>query len=293
MNCSSCGRRTVVQNRREFLAKSALGFGALALGDLLTREAARAGTIPAGPNLLAPKKPPLPATAKNVILLFMQGGPSHMDTFDPKPELNRRDGEPLPDSFKADDLSLQFIKATDAKLMGSAFPFKKYGQSGLEVSDLFQNVARYADDMAIVRSCYHDSFIHGPALNMLLSGTMLTGHPSFGSWVLYGLGSESENLPAYIVMSDAALRISSAAYGSGFLPVIYQGTLVRPEGAPILNLTSPFDAKSQRILLDQINHWNQRHLEYSPDSLPLSARLANLELAFRMPTAEPELIDIT
>src|SRR5438445_6921306 len=133
------------------------------MGDLVTRYTASGATALAQPNLLAPKTPPLPATAKNVILLFMQGGPSHIETFDPKPELNRRDGQPLPDSFKADDLSLQFMKATDGKLMGSAFPFKKYGQSGLEISDLFQNVARYADDLAIVRSCYHDSFIHAPA----------------------------------------------------------------------------------------------------------------------------------
>jgi hypothetical protein len=293
MNCSACGRHSVVLNRREFLAKSALGFGALALGDLLARDAARGATTAALPNPLAPKKPPLPPTAKNVILLFMQGGPSHMDTFDPKPELTRRDGQPLPDSFKADDLSLQFIKATDAKLMGSSFPFKKYGQSGLEISDLFQNVARYADDLAVVRSCYHDAFIHGPALTLLLSGSILTGHPSFGSWVLYGLGSESENLPAYIVMSDAALRISTAAYGSGFLPVIYQGTLVRPEGAPILNLTPPFDGKSQRLLLDQIGHWNQHHLDERPDDSRLAAQLANYELAFRMQSAAPELIDIS
>src|ERR1043166_9330694 len=150
MNCSACGRHSVVLNRREFLAKSALGFGALALGDLLARDAARGATTAALPNPLAPKKPPLPPTAKNVILLFMQGGPSHMDTFDPKPELTRRDGQPLPDSFKADDLS-------------------------------------------VVPSCYHDAFIHGPALTLLLSGSIFTGHPSFGSWVLYGLGSESEN----------------------------------------------------------------------------------------------------
>src|SRR5438094_9631631 len=185
MSYSSCGRRMAALNRREFLAKSALGFGAMALGDLLTRDSARGAAASALPNLLAPKRPPLPATAKSVILLFMQGGPSHMDTFDPKPELQKRDGQPLPDSFKADDLSLQFIKATDAKLMGSTFPFKKYGQSGLEISDLFMNVAQYADDLAVIRSCYHEAFIHGPALNMLLGGTILTGHPSFGSWVLY------------------------------------------------------------------------------------------------------------
>ncbi len=216
-----------------------------------------------------------------------------MDTFDPKPELQRQDGQPLPDSFKVDDLSLQFMKATDGKLMGSTFPFKKYGQSGLEISDLFQNVARYADDLAVIRSCYHDSFIHGPALSLLHSGSILLGHPSAGSWVLYGLGSESENLPAYIVMTDGSIRISSSAYSSGFLPAIYQGTLVRTEGAPIQNLAPQFDATSQRTLLDQINRWNQRHLAERADDFRLSAQLANYELAFRMQTAAPELIDIS
>ncbi len=292
MNSSSCGRHTVVLNRREFLAKSAFGFGTLAFAHLLSRQSLNAATALTKPNPLAPKTPPLPATAKSVIFLFMQGGPSHMDTFDPKPELQRRDGQPLPDSFKIDDLSLQFMKATDGKLMGSTFPFKKYGQSGLEISDLFHNVAQHADDLAVVRSCYHESFIHGPALSLMHGGSILLGHPSVGSWVLYGLGSESENLPAYMVLTDGGLRISSSGYSSGFLPAIYQGTLVRPEGTPIQNLTPPFDAKSQRVLLDQINQWNQHHSMERPDDSRLSAQLANYELAFRMQTAAPELIDI-
>jgi len=293
MNYSFCGRRAVALNRREFLAKSAYGFGALALGSLLHRDTVRAAMAPATGNPLAPKLPHFAAKARNVVFLFMQGGPSHMDTFDPKPELQRQDGKPLPDSFKVDDLSLQFMKATDGKLMGSTFPFKKYGQSGLEISDLFQNVGQCADDLAVIRSCYHDSFIHGPALSLLHSGSILLGHPSAGSWVLYGLGSESENLPAYIVMTDGSIRISSSAYSSGFLPAIYQGTLVRTEGAPIQNLTPQFDASSQRNLLDQINQWNQRHLAERADDYRLSAQLANYELAFRMQTAAPELIDIS
>ena len=293
INFSSCGRRAVALNRREFLAKSAFGFGALAFGSLLSRDSVCGAVKSATANPLASTPPHFPARARNVIFLFMQGGPSHIDTFDPKPELQRQDGQPLPDSFKVDDLSLQFMKATDGKLMGSSFPFKKYGQSGLEISDLFQNVARHADDLAVIRSCYHDSFIHGPALSLLHSGSILLGHPSAGSWVLYGLGSESENLPAYIVMTDGSIRISSSAYSSGFLPAIYQGTLVRTGGAPIQNLTPRFDATSQRTLLDQINQWNQRHLAERADDYRLSAQLANYELAFRMQTAAPELIDIS
>jgi len=293
MNVSSCGRREVALNRREFLTKSAFGFGALAFGSLLSRDSMFGAVAPAKANPLAPRPPHFSARARNVIFLFMQGGPSHMDTFDPKPELQHQDGQPLPESFKVDDLSLQFMKATDGKLMGSTFPFKKYGQSGLEISDLFQNVGQYADDLAVIRSCYHDSFIHGPALSLLHSGSFLLGHPSAGSWVLYGLGSESENLPAYIVMTDGSMRISSSGYSSGFLPAIYQGTLVRTEGAPIQNLTPQFDGTSQRTLLDQINKWNQRHLAERADDYRLSAQLANYELAFRMQTAAPELIDIS
>jgi hypothetical protein len=292
-NISSCGRRAVALTRREFLTKSAYGFGALAFGSLLRRDAACGVLTRATVNPLGPKPPHFAAKARNVIFLFMQGGPSHMDTFDPKPELQRQDGKPLPDSFKVDDLSLQFMKATDGKLMGSSSSFKKYGQSGLEISDLFHNVGQYADDLAVIRSCYHDSFIHGPALSLLHSGSILLGHPSAGSWVLYGLGSESENLPAYIVMTDGSIRISSSAYSSGFLPAIYQGTLVRTEGAAIQNLTPQLDTSSQRTLLDRINQWNLRHLAGRADDYRLSAQLANYELAFRMQTAAPELIDIS
>src|SRR5882724_1379077 len=290
MDCSSCGRRVVAFSRRDFLAKSAFGFGALAFSDLLSRHSALAA-MPT-PKPLTPVQPPLPATTKSVILLFMQGGPSHMDTFDPKPELARFDGQALPASFKSDDLFLQFMKASDGRLMASPFPFRKYGESGLEISDLFRNVARHADDLAVIRSCYHDSFIHGPALSLLHSGSVLLGHPSVGSWVLYGLGAACENLPGYIVMTDGSLRISSSGFSSGFLPAIYQGTLVRPEGAPIQNLTPPFGAEVQRSLLDQVNQWNQRHLAERADDSRLSAQLANYELAFRMQTAAPELIDI-
>src|SRR5438445_5121248 len=177
MKTTCCGRHELALNRRDFLVKSAFGFGAFAFGSLAAKDRAL-GAITAAGNALAPRVSPYPAKAKNVIFFFMQGGPSHVDTFDPKPELTRYDGKPLPDSFKADGLSLQFMKATDGKLMGSPFAFKKYGQSGLEISDLFKNVAKFADDMAVIRSCYHESFIHGPALGLLQTGSILLGHPS-------------------------------------------------------------------------------------------------------------------
>jgi len=185
MKTACCGRHEPALNRRDFLVKSAFGFGACAFGSLLARERAL-GAI--SPNPLAPKPPPVPARARNVIFFFMQGGPSHVDTFDPKPELTRYDGKPLPDSFKTEGLSLQFMKATDGKLMGSPFAFKKCGQSGLEISARFINVSRFADNIAVIRSCYHEPFIHGPALGLLQTGSVLLGHPSVGSWVLYEVG---------------------------------------------------------------------------------------------------------
>src|SRR5262249_52900560 len=197
MNSTHCNRHQTACSRREFLEKSALGFGTLALADLMRDQAPAFerrddGTLAANP--LAPRRPHFAGKAKSVILLFMQGGASHVDTFDPKPELRKFDGKLLPDSFKSDDLMLQFMKASDGKLMASQFEFKPRGQSGLEISDLFPSVATHADRLAVIRSCYHDLFIHGPALSLMHSGSVLLGHPSVGSWVVYGLGCESRNL---------------------------------------------------------------------------------------------------
>ncbi|MBM3844655.1 MAG: DUF1501 domain-containing protein [Verrucomicrobia bacterium] len=292
-NSNTCGRHAVALNRREFLQKSAHGFGAVALGSLLMREDLHA-TGALSRNPLSVRLPHFASKAQHVIFLFMTGGPSHMDTFDPKPELQKYDGKPLPDSFKSDGLMLQFMKATDGRLMGSPFKFQRYGQSGLEVSDLFRHVARHADDLAVIRSCYHESFIHGPALGLLHCGTAKLGYPSTGAWVMYGLGSLSDNLPSYMVMSDGGFRAGAAvSFGSGFLPAAYQGTVIRTEGAPIQNLTPPFEKEEQRRVLDYVNRWNQRHHTERPDDTRLEARLANYELAFRMQTAAPDLIDIS
>src|SRR6266851_3148694 len=172
-----CGRFEVAHSRRDFLMKSAFGFGALGLSHLLSGEllAAAAGE-PSNP--LAPRPPHFPGKAKSVIFLFMTGGPSHLETFDPKPLLCKLDGQPLPASFDPEGLSLQFMKATDGKLMASPFPFQRHGQSGLEMSTLFPNLARHADRMAVIRSCHHESFIHGPAITMMSAGSLLLGHPS-------------------------------------------------------------------------------------------------------------------
>ena len=296
MRDTCCNRRIQVGSRREFLEKSSFGFGALALGYLLQGGTALASASPVEAiNPLAPKRPHFPAKAKQVIFIFMQGGPSHVDTFDPKPTLNRLEGQPLPPSFLKKDLSLAQINAKESKLMGSRRTFKRYGKSGIEISDVFQNVGQFADDMAVIRSCYHESFIHTPALSMLHSGSLRLGYPSLGAWMVYGLGSESENLPAYMVMSDTIIRSSKSLFGSGFLPASYQGTLVHMEGAPFENLVPPseMDSKSQRVVLDQLKTWNGRHLEERSDDTSLAARINNFELAFRMQMAGPELIDIS
>ena len=284
-----------IDSRRSFLARSGFGFGSLALSYLLDVKNA-AASAPVPPNPLLPKAPNFPAHAKNVILIFLQGGASHVDTFDPKPALTRLDGQPVPSSFRPEKLNLQFIQASQAKLMSSRFPFRKYGQSGLEVSDLFQHVAQHADDLAVVRSCYHESFVHGPALNLLYNGSILVGHPSLGSWVLYGLGSESDSLPAFLVMSDGGISgRNSKSFSSGFLPAIYQGTVMRNEGSPIMNLNPPPEVspKEQRLMLDQLRDWNSIYNESRAEDTRLSARIANFELAFRMQMAAPDLIDIS
>ena len=223
----------------------------------------------------------------------MQGGPSHLETFDPKPAMKKYDGQLLPKSLR--DYDLAQINTADAKIMAPIFPFKRYGESGVAVSSIFPELARHADKLAVIRSCYHDLFIHGSALTMMHSGTQLMGHPSVGSWVVYGLGSESDELPAYVAMSDGIFRNGTTTFSSGFLPAIYQGTYVRSEGVPIQNLERPpgLDAGQQRMILDQINRWNRRYRDEAPGDSRLDARIANYELAFRMQSAAPELINLS
>lgn len=285
-----CWGHVAAIDRRDFLRKSAFGFGAAALGSLIARDLPAASIE----SPLAPKRAHFPAQAKRVIFLFMTGGPSHLETFDPKPELSRLDGQPLPESFKAEGLNLQFMKPTDGKLMGSPFAFRKYGESGLEISEIFPQLAAHADDLAVIRSCHHDSFIHGPALGLLNTGSTLLGHPTTGAWVTYGLGCETDNLPAYLVMTDGGYRAGPAvSFGSGFLPAIYQGTSVRAEGTPISNLTPGGGVKSQRAMLDTLSRWNGRFQAERSDDSRLAAQLANYELAYRMQMAAPNLIDLS
>ena len=296
MNQSSthCGRFDAVGSRRDFLAKAAMGTGAIGLASLLGRDI-YAAPVDRRVNPLTPQPQHFPAKAKNLIVLFMAGGPSQIETFDPKPELVTFDGQPLPSSFSTDGISLQFMRPSDGKLMASKFPFKKHGQSGVDVSSLYPHLSQHVDDMAVVRSCYHDSFIHGPAITLLNTGSTLLGNPSIGAWVTYGLGCESDNLPAYMALSDGGFRGGKVMYHSGYLPAVYQGTVLRDSGVPIQNLNRPKEItdSQQRLMIDRINAWNSRHRSTRDGDTRLDARIANYELAYRMQTAAPELIDLS
>ena len=265
-------------SRRDILA-SALGFPALAAAAVTNPQAA--------------KKPQFPATAKSVIFLFMHGGPSHLETFDPKPALNRLNGKHVPASFGS--VQLNFSKFERQTVLGCKRTFKKYGQSGIEVSDLFPNVAGHIDDIAVIRSMNHEGFTHTAALNWLNNGWSRIGRPSMGSWLLYGLGSESESLPGFVVMLESGIKSGPCVYSSGFLPAAYQGTMFRDGPAPILNLKPPggMTEADQRDMLDALRWFNQKHLEKNAGESSLEARLASYELAFRMQTAAPELADLS
>ena len=287
-------------SRRDMLRTAGLGFGSWALLDLLAREEARcAAPTPTTVNPLAPKPPHLPARAKHVIFLFMQGGPSHIDSFDPKPLLNRLHGQPLPASV-TQGLQLQFT-GRDAAVLGSPQTFKKCGQSGIEIADTYPHLQTCADELAVVRSCYHDSFNHAPAQYMVSTGSSRMGHPCMGSWVTYGLGSESENLPAFVVMATTGdVKGGPPVYGHGFLPGTYQPTVLRNTGSPMLYLSPPAayvpgsSPRSQREMLDLVQWLNQEHRAVrGADVDDLSSRIASYELAFRMQSAVPEAVDLS
>ena len=209
----------ITRNRREFLCDAFCGFGGLAFGAMLAEQMQAAARV----NPLAPKPPHNPATAKakSVIFLFMAGGPSHIETFDPKPLLNELNGQKRPASFG--EAKYQFIQP-NAKLLGTKRTFKKYGKSGIEVSDLLPHIGEIVDDIAVLRSCHGDMVVHSAAQYQLMTGRVIPGFPSMGSWVIYGLGSESDSLPAYCVLPDpkGALEAGQPMYTNGFLPAGYQ-----------------------------------------------------------------------
>ncbi len=273
--------------RRDFLKHCGLGLGWLAAAELLAADS------PGGGGPLAPRSPHRPARARSVIHLFMQGGPSHIDTFDPKPLLNRLDGQRPPASFGDEDF--QNGKFAQQELLGSRRSFARHGESGMEISDLFPQVARHADDIAVIRSNYHEGFTHSQAQFLIHNGWPRIGRPSLGSWVLYGLGTENQNLPGFVVLLQGGVRSGPEVYGQGFLPAAYQGTSFRPGPEPVLYLNPPDDAPArwQREMLDGLRALNTRHLEERNFDSDLAARLESYELAFRMQVAAPEATDIS
>ena len=275
------------RSRREILASAGRGFGAVAASSLLPAAFAAEGP-------LAPKQPHQSARAKSVIFLYMHGGVSHVDTWDPKPELARLSGQILPASF-VKGLKTSRIDFTKALARGAAWPFRKHGHAGLEISDLFPNIASHADEIALVRSCHGDAFDHAPAMYLHSTGSQFPGRPCLGSWAVYGLGTENQNLPSFVVMTDGAMKCGPQGYGAGFLPAVYQGTMFRGGKSPILDLANPegISNQTQRATLDLVGDLDRQHLAERPHDSDLEARLASYELAFRMQSEAPDAVDIS
>ena len=277
-------------SRRHLLQTAGGGFGLLALNAML----ARTGLASTGSNPLAARQPHFTPRAKSVIWLFMNGGPSHVDTWDYKPELQKRNGQPLP-GF---DPKTGFFPDAVGPLMASPFDWKQYGQSGTWGSSLFPRLTQQVDRMAFIHSCHTDSNNHSPALFMMNTGVTRMGYPSVGAWVTYGLGCSSSNLPSFVVMSDPKDRGlpkgNANNWTAGFLPSVYQGTWLKPKGDPIDNLKRPaaISAAAQRSQLDLLATLNHHSLPGSPIESELAARMESFELAWRMQTAAPEAFDV-
>lgn len=279
-----------VQSRRSFLRNCGGGLGTIALWHLMAKEGYTASEL----NPIAAKKPHFPPKAKNVIFLLMDGGPSHIDLYDPKPALMKWEGQALPESVTK-DLRLAFIKPT-AKVWPSGRVFQKYGESGNQFSDLMPHIATRADDICMIRSMHTEQFNHHPAQLMLNCGSPLAGRPSMGSWVVYGLGSESESLPGFVVLRSgrSAPGASTGNWTSGFLPSHFQGVPFRRSGDPVLYLSNPkgITPELQHSTIEGIRDINQQNLDETGD-WEIASRMATYELAFRMQSAGPELMDLS
>ena len=286
-----CGR-----TRREFFWETGAGFTGLALSGLLEndgflgQQSVAADGASKWTNPMAPKQPHFEPKAKAVVFLFMYGGPSHVDTFEYKPDLYPLDGK----TITVKTFGRGGHKNT-GRVVGPKWAFKPYGECGKQVSDLFPNVGSCVDDIAFIHSMYAESPIHGSAMLMMNSGRVLSGHPCLGSWVTYGLGSVNENMPGFVVMLDQSGGPISGAknWSSGYMPAAYQGTVIRASGTPIHDLTPPagMTRAVQRDLLDQLREKNQAHLAARSDNSELTARIASYELAYKMQEHAPEAVD--
>src|SRR5262245_1121905 len=294
MNCQShlfYGQNRKLITRRWFFEQCGVGLGAIALGQLFQQNGWAAPAAPANP--LAPKQPHFAPKAKRVVFLFMAGAPSHLELFDYKPELAKWNGK-LPPAELVKGYRAAFINPSST-LLGPKFQFAKHGQSGAELSELLPHLAGVVDDVAIVKSMNTDAFNHAPGQIFMNTGTQQFGRPSMGAWVTYGLGSESSDLPAYVVFSSGTKGTSggSSNWGCGFLPSLYQGVLFRSSGDPVLYLSNPkgVDQQMQRDSLDAIKRLNQKRLDVVGDP-EIATRINSFEMAYRMQSSAPELMDV-
>ena len=286
-------------SRREFLAKAGCGFGALALADLLAADAVPARTLPATgahglDRPLAPRRPHLRPRARSVIFLFMEGGPSHLDTFDPKPALDRLAGRPIPEGFGEVITAMGEFRSP---ILPSRRTWKQHGQSGLWISDWLPQVAQCADELAVIRSCWADGINHSTGVCQMNTGSILAGRPALGSWVTYGLGTENANLPAFVVLQDTPAQVINGPrnWGSGFMPAVHQGVRMQGGSEPIPNLNTPegLTPAQQQGKLGFLDRLNRRFAASHPEQTELEARIASYELAFRMQAEAPEAVDLS
>jgi hypothetical protein len=282
-------------SRRDFLRRAGAGFGGLAFSYLLAMDGlrSRAAAASAPLNPLAPKFPHHTPRAKAVIWLFMEGGPSHIDLFDPKPELQKLAGQPMPEKFGR---PITAMGTANNSIMPSKRLFKQHGQSGLWISDWYSRLAEHADDLCVIRSCWADGLNHVGSVSQMNTGDILAGRPAMGAWTTYGLGSANENLPTFVVMTDLGeVNGGPKNWSSGFLPAFYQGTHLRNDGPPIFHLVPPKSVgeKQQRSKLDLLAELNRHYATDKPDDTELAARLNSYELAYRMQAAAPEAVDLS
>jgi hypothetical protein len=278
----------MIRSRRDFLSRTGSGIGALAAGYLLGQDGLSAATNP-----LAPKKPHHPPKAKSVIWLFMAGGPSHIDLFDPKPLLQKMAGKPMPESLGR---PVTANNTANNALLASKRTWKQHGQSGIWVSDWLPHTAHHVDKLAIIRSCRAEGINHAGAVCQMNTGDILAGRPSLGAWVTYGLGAANQDLPTFVVLTDDKEVVGGPRnWGSAFLPATYQGTAFRGSGPPILHLAPPdsVGAKQQRRKLDLLAALNRHYAEDKTEDTELEARLQTYELAYRMQSSSPEAVDLS
>jgi hypothetical protein len=282
--------------RRHFFSRCGLGLGSIALGSLLNDERLLGSPSSALPNPMAPKSPHFAPRAKNIIYLFMAGGPSQLELFDHKPKLIELNGQPIPQSYIEGKRFAFMGSSHGTKLLGTRRAFQRHGQSGMWVSELFPHTATIVDDVTFVMSCATNLFNHAPAKLFMNTGSGQFGRPSMGSWVTYGLGSESQDLPGFVVLQSGPRgpRGGAVNWASGFLPTSYQGVPLRSQGAPILDIASPdgVSAKRQRRTIDAIRDLNLNRLVETGDQ-EIATRISAYEMAYRMQSSAPELIDLS